>query len=119
MRSGWLGGRARFQVEALDNVSPLPRPGALLVKTRAGEVIAGESEFTVSAQADTTDVLVHATVRPGRAGRMPPTVTASVVLKTQGPPLSREWKIYSVPLLELERTRIVRGRVPEGFSAQP
>ena len=88
VRSVWLDGRARFQVEALDSDSPLPRPRALLVKTRAGEVIAGESEFTVTAQADTTDVLVHATLRPGRAGRVPPTVTASAVFETKEPPLN-------------------------------
>lgn len=54
-----LTGTARFRIVAIDSTEPRIRERTLAIRTRAGVVEAGESEFTVIARADTTVVHVH------------------------------------------------------------
>ena len=120
MRHVRLDGTARFRVLPLETTSGTPRPDALVVSTRAGEVTAGESEFTVTARADTTDVHVHANRRPRapRFSRMM-MVDAAVVFDTAGTPLSWSQAVHHIPVRDLDSARIVRGVVPQPFTKRP
>jgi len=115
-----LDGSARFRVLALDTASGSPRPDALVVRTRAGLVTAGESEFTVTTRADTTDVHVHANSRPRQRqySRMM-MVDAAVVFDTAGTPLSGSQAVHHIPVRDLDSARIVRGVVPQPFPKRP
>ena len=119
MRHVVLDGSARFRVSALDTASTSPRPDALVVSTRAGLVSAGESELTVTARADTTDVQVHENSRPRPPKFRQMMVDAAVMFDTAGTPLSRQGTVYHVSLGDLRRTRIVRGVVPVPFTKKP
>lgn len=61
-----LDGGARFRVLPYDSTAPTNFATRLRIDTRAGYVLAGESDFTIRATADTTVVLVHPLApRPG------------------------------------------------------
>lgn len=103
-----LEGAARFRVLPLDSLAEEPRRTGLVIRTRAGLITAREGEFRVAARADTTDVEVQ---RPSRRRffYFVPLPTAVTVRRDS----------TSEPLLvrELDRARLVRGRVPERFLA--
>jgi hypothetical protein len=105
-----LEGEARFRVSPIETVTGTLRSHALLIDTHAGEVAAGESDFTITVRADTTVVQVHP-LGPRRAlepARM--TVMATVVT---GNASSR------LPIRDLEGARLVRGRATELITTTP
>ncbi len=79
MRHLILTGTARFRVPELDSAGTPWRSQSLAVETPVGFVTASESEFTVAARADTTDVQVHAL--PGRPPIPPTPMTLAPVLE--------------------------------------
>lgn len=100
-----LEGSARFRVQPLHSASLALRPGALIVETRAGSVIAGESEFTVHARADTTSVLLLPLPAARRA--VEPELRTVLATTTIGNTQSGQ------ALFDGEGARLVRGRAAE------
>jgi hypothetical protein len=108
MKRVLLEGSARFRVLAHNPDARSLRTQALLVETRAGSVTAGESDFSVNAQADTTVVLVGA-LGPRRA--LDPqlrTVFAYTALNKNSN--------AGTALLDNDGARLVAGREPESFT---
>ena len=103
MRHLILTGTARFRVPELDAPDMGLRTQVLVVQTPVGYVTASESEFTVVARADTTDVEVHAL--PGH-GAIPPSPM------TLAPVIEIEDADQVLILLEPGSARLVRGRNP-------
>lgn len=104
MKHVLLEGTARFRVSPLDSTSPVMTYQALLVETRAGSVTAGESDFTISAVADTT--LVH--VYPIGARRALDPMNLSVRATAQF-----ENETINILLRDHDGARLVVGRDPE------
>ena len=75
----------------------------LVVQTLVGYVTASESEFTVVARADTTDVQVHAL--PGHGAVPPSPMTLAPVIE----PVDVD---QSLVMVEPGSARLVRGRNP-------
>lgn len=105
-----LSGSARFRILATDSATLEPRRDGILVRTRGGVVQAGESEFTVSARADTTDVEL---LRPNarRFIYFIPMPTAIYV--------RRDTASDPVELIELDRARLIRGERPTRLNTRP
>jgi hypothetical protein len=98
-----LEGTARFLVLTLDSLAVEPRRNGIAVRTRGGLVSAGDSEFTVTARGDTTDVEVHTPSRRRYFSFVPMPTAIFVRRDADGERLM---------LRELERARLVRGREP-------
>jgi hypothetical protein len=108
MKRVLLEGSARFRVLAHSPDARALRNPALIVETRAGNVTAGESDFSVLAKADTTYVVVRE-LGPRRA--LAPqlrTVTAYTSLTKD--------KDAGIALFDNASARLVRGREPEAIS---
>ncbi|MBK7908682.1 MAG: hypothetical protein IPJ78_19330 [Gemmatimonadetes bacterium] len=103
MRHLILTGTARFRVPELDPPGTPTRTQALVVETPVGFVTASESEFTVAAGADTTEVQLH--VLPGRSPLPPSPLTLASVIE----PADRE---RILTLSEPGSARLVRGSDP-------
>lgn len=103
-----LDGMARFRVFALDPATQTLRTNALIVETRAGTVVAGEADFSVTARADTTTVGMHP-LGPRRA--LQPHVW-TVYAYTD---LTRDERAGTY-LLDHHAARLVRGQKPETFA---
>lgn len=96
-----LVGTARFKVWPVDSTSPVLYTDELIIDTRAGSVRAGESEFTVTARADTT--VVHVFPLGARRALAPHQMTVSAGLLLDG--------VYQMlPIPDNEGARMVRGR---------
>lgn len=108
VRQVLLDGTATFRIVALDSLDDEPRRGAILVRTRAGRISAAESEFRVAARGDTADVEV---LRPSRRRFF------YFVPMPTGVAVRHDTTIAPLVLRELDRARLVRGRVPERFPA--
>lgn len=115
-----LEGTARFRVAedagAGTSGGSATAPGGLLVHTRAGDVMAGASEFDVITTGDTTDVLLHRLVTPASPFAARPSVSAVVTFDTSGVALGGSSTSYQVPIPVGESRRIIRGRVPVEFT---
>ena len=103
MRHLILTGIARFRVPELDPPGTPTRTQALVVETPVGFVTASESEFTVAAGADSTEVQLH--VLPGGPPIPPSPLTLASVIE----PADRE---RIVTLSEPGSARLVRGSDP-------
>lgn len=111
-------GTVRVRLMPLTRADPSLRRATVDVVTRAGVIIAGESEFTVSATGDTTTVEMHSAGRPSTTGHTLQPVSAVVSVGIGGPS-SQQRRTYHVPLGEGDRTRIVREQVPDRFRDHP
>ena len=98
-----LTGTARFRVPELDPPDAGLRTHVLVLQTPVGYLTASESEFTVAAGADTTEVQIHAL--PGRPPIPPSSMTLAPVIE----PVDVDQILI---LLEPGSARLVRGRNP-------
>ena len=105
-----LAGTARFRISPFYATARAPRRTSLIVRTRGGHVSAGESEFTVTVSADTTDVQVHPLSRRGFLRSVQMTVIATT---------ERQNVFHSHGLNDLDRARLMRGRRPHVVTDHP
>jgi hypothetical protein len=96
-----LDGEARFLVSRRDTMTPTPFHQGIVVRTRAGFISAEEAEFTVASRGDTTEVQVH---RPSKRSFI------WFIPRITGVYLRRELDAEPLPLGELGRGRLVRGK---------
>jgi hypothetical protein len=108
MKRVLLDGSARFRVLAHNPDARSLRTQALVVETRAGAVTAGESDFTVTARADTTSVFVLP-LGPRRA--LAPQLR-TVMTTTEIDKNSHAGAV----LRDNDGARLVRGREPETYT---
>ena len=99
-----LLGAARFRVSPIHRPESMLRADGVVVETPAGLVIAGESDFNVTTNADTTLVQVHP-LGPRRA-LQPQQRTVSVATRFGN-------ESYQLALRDLDRARLVKGHDPQ------
>ena len=103
MRHVLLEGTARFRVPDIDSAVTSMRTQALIVETPAGFVTASESEFRVTARADTTVVHSYSLGRPGARPSELITLAAVIEIEDLG---------QLLVLQEPGGARLVRGHDP-------
>ena len=103
MRHPLLEGTARFRLPDIDSAVTSMRTASLVVETSVGFVIASESEFGVTARADTTDVHAYSLGRHGARPSELITLAAVIEIEDLGQLLD---------LTEPGSARLVRGHDP-------
>ena len=98
------GGTARFRIVPFDTITSSLRERAILIHTSAGQVTAGEAEFTVTVRGDTTWVYNHPRTPRPSVRFWNTTVRAA---HEKGPGL------YELPVAEGEGARIIVGHDTE------
>lgn len=111
MKRVLVEGSARFRVLAHSPDALALRNQALIVETRAGEVMAGESDFHVLAKADTTYVIVR---ELGARRALQPEQRTVMATTELGTPEHTS----SIFLFDNASARLVRGRAPEAISVR-
>ena len=95
-----LEGTAHFRVQLTDTTSMFPATTPVVLLTRAGNVVSGYGDFTITVRGDTTEVEEHHPVRPRYIGFMPFPSMTMVGTEYADP----------VRIQSGERVRLVRGQ---------